>query len=276
MNGGYEHPGPMTGGWGRLPRAVRALLVLTASAFVLQGILEFFAGELVLETFGLSYRGIRHGFLWQPLTYLFMHGGFFHLLMNLLVLYFLGPETERFLGARSFLGLYLVSGLLGGVGWLLMENSPWATCIGASGAVFGIIGAFAALFPDQPVTLLVFFVLPITLRAWVLAVLLGLMELMFLLSPHQGGVAYAAHLAGGVAGYLYARMLLGRGRERGWGRSVRRWIQRSRPEKDSEAYRRQMDKLLDKIAAQGIGSLTRREREWLEHASRARRESPGR
>ncbi|MBP7830707.1 MAG: rhomboid family intramembrane serine protease [Kiritimatiellae bacterium] len=248
---------------------MRALLIGTVALSLFQWIGDDFSGGAVTRFLGLSLLSVRSGWIWTPFTYLFLHGGVFHLLMNMLILFFLGPETERALGSRKFMLLYLLSGLLGGVGWLLIEKSPLAYCIGASGAVFGILGAFAALFPDRPITVLVFYILPVTLRAWVLAAILGLVELMFLLSPGAGNVAYAAHLAGGLAGYFYALGLVrgSRGMSPGWRSLARRF----RPPPADGPDPRELDRILDKIAGQGLHSLTPREREWLDRASRARR-----
>jgi membrane associated rhomboid family serine protease len=262
-----ETPGRPSGRWA-LPPAVRGLLVLTIGISLFQWLADEFSGGAFTRAFGLSWLSLRRGLLWTPLTYMFLHGGVLHVLLNMLILFFLGPETERSLGARKFVLLYLISGILGGVGWLLIEPSPLVPCIGASGAVFGVLGAFAALFPDQPVTVLVFFVLPVTLKAWLLAVILGVVELMFLISPGTGRVAYAAHVAGGLAGYFYA-LGLTRGTG-GWIWSLLRRFGISRGHEADEATR--MDRILDKIANQGLGSLTRREREWLDRASRTRRE----
>ncbi|HOW97790.1 MAG TPA: rhomboid family intramembrane serine protease [Kiritimatiellia bacterium] len=256
------------GRW-NFPPAVRALLFGTVGLSLFQWVADDLTGGAFTRWFGLSWLSLRRGLVWTPVTYIFLHGGVFHLLMNMLVLFFLGPETERALGSRKFLLLYFISGLLGGLGWVWIEDSPLVTCIGASGAVFGILGAFAALFPNQPITLLLFYVVPVTLRAWVLAVILGLVELMFLLSPGSGSVANAAHLAGGLAGYFYALGLV-RG-ERSGARSWRKVAKLFTPPPADDA--RELDRLLDKIANHGLHSLTPREREWLDRASRARRGS---
>ncbi|MBU1694142.1 MAG: rhomboid family intramembrane serine protease [Verrucomicrobia bacterium] len=270
MRSWAETPWRSSSRWGLTP-AVRGLLVLTVGISLFQWLADEFTGGAFTRAFALSWLSLRRGLLWTPLTYLFLHGSVMHVLLNMLILFFLGPETERFLGARKFVLLYLVSGVLGGIGWVLIERSPLVPCIGASGAVFGVLGAFAALFPEQPVTVLVFFILPVTLKAWLLAVILGVVELMYLISPGTGNVAYAAHLAGGLAGYFYALGLVRGTRETGgW---IRRLRQRVTGPRDNEAEdSARMDRILDKVANQGLGSLNRRERAWLDRASRERRE----
>ena len=245
----------------RLTPAVRTLIISTVAVYLLQLFFDGITRGAFTRLFGLSIPGFKSGYVWQLFTYLFVHGSPLHIFLNMLGLYFMGPETERAIGTRHFLILYFVSGILGGVGWMFISDTPWAVCIGASGALFGVIGAFAALFPQRPVTLLVLFVLPVTMKAWMLAVLLGVGELAFLLGTPQHGIAYAAHLAGGVAGYVYALVLF-RGLS-GAGRVWRNW-RRERPAMDVE-----LDRILDKIAREGIHTLSRQERKVLEDASRS-------
>jgi len=266
----YEGSWSEMGDRRRLPRGVGWLLAITIGAYVIQWIGDLASGGGFTMSLGLSVTGLRRGFLWQFLTYLFVHGSMAHLLLNMLALFFIGPETERAVGTKQFVLLYLLSGVLGGLGWLLISQVPWARCVGASGAIFGILGAFAALFPDRPVTLLVFYVLPVTMRAWVLAVILALVELSFLLSDAANGIAYSAHLAGGVAGYVYARMLFSPFGMRPRSGPVDRWRQwfASRRRRQAEG---EVDRILEKIAREGIGSLTPSERKAIERASRESR-----
>jgi membrane associated rhomboid family serine protease len=248
----------------RMTRAVRFLVIFTVAAYLLQLFFDGITHGGFTHLFGLSIPGLKRGFVWQLITYLFVHGSPAHIFLNMLGLYFMGPETERAIGSRHFLLLYFLSGILGGIGWLFISDAPWAVCIGASGALFGVIGAFAALFPQRPVTLLVLFVLPVSMKAWMLAVSLAVVELVFLLSSPQQGIAYAAHLAGGVAGYVYALALF-----RGLGGVSRAWRNWRR---DAPASQVELDRILDKIAREGIHSLSRQERKVLEDASRSSRQ----
>ncbi|MFH0878336.1 MAG: rhomboid family intramembrane serine protease [Lentisphaerota bacterium] len=260
-------PGPA-----RMPPGVKGLLIVTVAAYFIQMVMNLLTGNLFIYYFGLSFSGIRSGFVWQIVTYMFLHGSLWHLLFNMMALYFMGPETERATGTKHFLILYFLSGILGGLGWLLISSSSWIPCVGASGAIFGVIGAFAALFPDRPITLLIFFVLPVTMRAWVMAVGLGVVELGFLMSSVNGGIANAAHLAGGISGYVYALTVF---REVKFGRLFDAF-RNKKPQftvlpgglsQDGPAVE-EIDRILDKISRQGIQSLTRSEREALENASK--------
>ncbi len=267
---------------GLLTPVVRALLILTVAVYFFQVLVDGASGMRFTAHFSLSLMGIRRLGFWQPLTYMFLHGGFLHLLINMLGLFFFGPETERALGSKRFAGLYLGCGIAAGLGWLMISGLSSGYCVGASGAVFGILGAFAGLFPDRPVTLLVFFVIPVTLRARMLALGLGLFNLLALISQ-PGQIAYAAHLAGGLAGFIYARVVTQAGRpvffwnpRQWWNDCLWRWqrrkfkVIRGAPDDDDRQppTDAEVDAVLDKVARFGFGGLTPRERDILARASR--------
>ncbi len=273
--------------FGFLTPAVRALLVGTAAAFLVQMLADAATGgRFTAVWFSLSWRGLSAGRFWQPVTYLFLHGGLWHLLFNLLGLFFFGPETERALGSRRFIGLYLACGILAGLGWVLISGRSDAWCLGASGAVYGVLGAFAGMFPERRITLLLLFVIPVTLSARALAIGLGAFSLLAMLSQ-PGQIAYAAHLAGGLAGYLYGRHAASRAFGRA-GFSLRRWWeewrwQRQRrkiriwhgprgegPAEEEPPSEQEINAVLDKLSRWGLGSLDVREREILDRASRRR------
>lgn len=252
-----------------LPPATFGLLVALVGVYIVQMLLSLLFGFRLEYAFGLSVAGIMKGQLWQFLTYQFLHGGPFHLLLNVLMFLFLGAEVERTVGTRGFLVLYVLCGILGGLGWLMLTYPYEGICIGASAAIFGVLSAFAVLFPHREITLLLFFVLPLTMKAWVLAVGLGIVQLLFSISPNVGGIAYTAHLAGAVAGFVYTAALF----RPEWLRiPKKRWeTHRSSVRARREAEENvEIDRLLDKIAKQGIQSLTAAERRFLEEASRRR------
>ena len=218
----------------------------------------------------LSLDGVRHAYLWQPLTYMFLHGSFMHLLFNMFTLYFLGPETERAMGTKHFLAMYLISGILGGLGWLWLSPQPYALCVGASGAIFGVLAAFATLYPRRQLTLLIFFIFPVTMMAWQLVAGLALIE--FVLAGNQSsGIANTAHLAGALAGFLYIDQLFESTLLRRLWHRLRDYVSqrpstpRASPPPPDQA---EVDRILDKITAQGIQSLTKAERQTLHRASR--------
>jgi membrane associated rhomboid family serine protease len=266
-------------------RAVRGLLVVSGGAYLLQ----LMMGDWALRHFALSRGGIASGEVWQLVTYLFLHGGIMHLLFNMLGLFFFGRELETLLGGRQFVRIYLLCGVVAGLGWLALSGGG-AVCLGASGAVFGIVGMYAALYPHRRVTLLVMLVLPVNLSARTLA--LGFMGLsLLMLLEGRGGVAHAAHLFGGLAGYglgwLAARGKRGSGGGSFWGRLRAgrrrrgftvvpgRHVDQDATVDADAVYpppdAATIDAILDKITQRGIGSLTRAERQTLEQAARKRR-----
>jgi membrane associated rhomboid family serine protease len=190
--------------------------------------------------FGLNGALLFKGFFWQPFTYIFLHAGWGHLVFNLFTMLFFGAALEMEIGPRRFTRLFFIGGVLGGLGWLgvtaLMPLLPpmasltaWipaaartfmeqtlhlqvgakpatfqsAFCVGASGAVFALLGGYAALFPTR-VVYGVLLVIPFKMKARTLAFLLMFLTVLDAVLI-QTQVAYAAHLVGGVAGYLLAR-----------------------------------------------------------------------
>jgi len=221
----------------------------------------------------LSADGLRRGFLWQPITYMFLHAGIWHILINLFILWFFGREVEYFIGPKYFTRLYFMAGIFGAALWFAFNVHSSVPVIGASAAVLGCVIAFATLFPDRDVTLLLFFILPISLRAKYLALIAVAFDVVPLLQRTDIGVAHLAHLGGAAFGYLYVKQL-------GYGTTPRWlvWLQsmgarlkpRRRPSprdmSSEEFVSEEIDPILDKIAREGMQSLTRRERKILESA----------
>jgi membrane associated rhomboid family serine protease len=257
--------------YGYLTPAVRGILLACAGVFVLQVILPGGLEIAFTELFGLSVPGMMNGWFWQVLTYGLLHGGIWHLLLNSLGLFFLGPELERHMGPRAFLLLFGFCVLLGGLGWLASMYPNVGVCIGASGGVFGLIGAYAGLFPHRQLTLLVFFVLPVTMPAWLLAVLFGLLQLAYLMNPGPSGIAYVAHLAGGLAGYLFVRVIYRERRVSGIPAGWRPDGWTRPPPPPDQPQPAEIDAILDKISTQGIHALSARERALLLRAGRSNR-----
>ena len=177
----------------RLTPVVKGILVACVVMYFLQAVF----GRYVDDWFALQPGEFHRGYIWQLFTYMFLHGNLIHIFFNMLILVMIGPETERSMGSRHFAIMYVVSGVLGGLGWVLITQGD-TPCVGASGAIFGIIGAFAAIHTHDYITVLILFIFPVTMQAWVLAGLLGLFELFFVVRNVQGTVAHGVHLAGGI------------------------------------------------------------------------------
>lgn len=254
------------GGSGSLSPCVRELLMLSVGMFFLQMVL----GPLMERYFALHSNWLAHLAFWQPLTYIFLHGGFGHILWNMLALFLLGPAIERELGWKHFLILYLVSGVLGGVGWALLSSA--GICVGASGAIFGVLAAYGALFPNARMMLIF---PPVTMKAWQLVLLFGVIEFFQINSQSGGSIANSAHLAGGLAGFAYALSYI-RVNEPWRYRRLFQWLDRIADffRQNWENRRQQrtndIDRILDKVAERGIDSLTERERKVLEDSGKKR------
>lgn len=152
---------------------------------------------------------MQRGWIWQPVTYMFVHGSLTHILFNMLGLWMFGVELERLWGTRFFLRYFAITGLGAAattLGWSLLplEMSSqiyYAVTFGASGALYGLLGAFALYYPDRPI--LMFLLFPIPAKYFVL--IIGAIAFMASAGSGGGGVAHTAHLGGLVVGYVYLR-----------------------------------------------------------------------
>jgi membrane associated rhomboid family serine protease len=269
--------------------ATVVLLVVNAVAFVAQNVFSRFSSFPVNGWFALSIEGLRHGFVWQLLTYQLMHGGWLHLLLNCWAIYVFGREVEETLGRKRFLALYFSSGVIGGLlqalGGVLLGGVFAAPVVGASAGAFGLVAAFAVLYPERPLTLLLFFIIPVNLRAKFLLLFSALLAVFGILFP-MDNIAHAAHLGGMLTGIVFVRYVIHWHWQ--WPRLPRTRTQPLRPlvrvlpetavrrspsrivvSEDlpaEEFLTKEVDPILDKISAHGIQSLTERERRILETA----------
>jgi len=264
------------------------LLLLNALVFVMQLAASHSSRGQVIEGtyFALSLEGLRHAYLWQFVTFQFMHAGWMHLIFNCLVIFFFGRVVETMLGHRRFLALYLTSGILGGVVQMLFELIPpqhfAAPVVGASAGAAGLVAAFAVLNWEERFTLLLYFI-PVTMRGKTLFWVSVALAVVGMLTPNSG-IANAAHLGGIITGFFYVRLLV-QGRMSQWEMPAQHqpprelaarlkenklWRSRTAPpaeaETSEEFLQNQVDPILDKISAHGIQSLTAHERETLEKA----------
>jgi len=269
--------------------ATLVLLVVNVVAFIVQSVIERFSNVPTNDWFALSVDGLRHGFVWQLLTYQFMHAGWLHLLLNCWMIYVFGREVEETLGRNSFLALYFASGVIGGlfqalVG-VLLGGAFALPVVGASAGASGLLAAFATLYPERPLMLLLFFIIPVSMRAKFLLLFGGLVTVFGLVFP-TGNIAHAAHLGGMLTGIVFIRYAiywtwqwprLRRTRSQPLRSLVKAphgngatWSQtQARAEEDlppDEFLSKAVDPILEKISAHGIQSLTERERRILETA----------
>jgi membrane associated rhomboid family serine protease len=190
-------------GPGPLSTALKALIGANVAMFL---ITTFMPG--VVSYLGLVPTLVLHQFwVWQLATYMFLHGGIFHILFNMLALWMFGTELERTWGTRYFLKFYFVTGVGAAVLTVLFSLLPFAFAeqiqrsiiIGASGAIYGLLLAYAMYFPDRPILMIVFWV-----PAKVCVAILAAIALLTSLSE-SGGVANATHLGGLVVAYVFLK-----------------------------------------------------------------------
>jgi membrane associated rhomboid family serine protease len=184
--------------------AVGVLIAFNVGVFLYR-LLRPDLNERLLELYALSSAGIEEGRWWQLLTHAFLHGNIWHLLFNMAGLWFAGRIVERVMGTGRFLALYIACAVAGGLAQLLLEGGS-SLLLGASGAVCGVILAFATIFPEAQIVMLLFFVVPLRFRAKYLGWGLTGSSLLFFLVGFEPWIGHAAHLGGCVTGYLLARL----------------------------------------------------------------------
>ena len=267
---------------------------------------------------------VEHGQIWRFITFQFLHGGFLHILFNMLGLFWFGPMVEMYLGSRRYLAFYLLTGVAGALMYLalnllggifgnvpgLLPNNPATPLIGASAGVFGVLMAGAYLEPNRQITLLLFFVLPVTLRMKTLAYGLVVIALLAVYSGSSNAGGEAGHLGGAIAGFLlirhasllnFATFVPGGGlKKRGhhafdqfdhnFNRSGERGggaggggggggrkggffgFGGTNADDDDD---REVDRILAKVATQGLHSLSEREKKVLSNATERKRKRGG-
>ena len=276
-------------GFGGMSPWVQRLIIANIGVFILQAAL----GQGL--TFYLAF--VPYDILsrpWTVITYMFAHGNFWHIAMNMLALFFFGPPLEARWGSREFLKFYLICGLGGAV--LSFFLSPQYPIIGASAAVYGIMLAFAMNWPDAPIYIYAIF--PVKAKY-----LVGVMGMLSFFAMFQGGggdnIAHAAHLGGFAAAFIYLKLSgpLGpisrlkksfsrrrmkvvnldenRSAATGSGLGYRAASSTGTPparrrgaNAEEEKLLDELDRVLEKISTQGMSALTPAERKLLDEVSR--------
>jgi membrane associated rhomboid family serine protease len=193
-------PGPIT-------PAVKWIIWANVIAFFVSLVLRDVTG--LFRLFGLSPAAVIDQLrLWQPVTYMFLHGGIFHILFNMLGIWMFGVELERLWGTRFFVQYYAVTGVGAALTTIVVSLLPFevtaqtyaAVTVGASGALYGLLMAYAIYYPHRPI--LMFLLFPIPARYFVLIV--GAISFLSATGAEgPSGVAHVAHLGGLIFGYFY-------------------------------------------------------------------------
>ena len=212
--GGSQRRGFMS----NVPKATRNLIIINVLVFVATLLNQ----NLMVSTFGLFYPSSRFFHWWQPLTYMFMHGGFWHILFNMYTLFLFGSAVERIIGTKKFLIFYFICGLFAAgmqIGVQAIEAASYANgvelgaqaavqnlsnlmrtpTVGASGAIYGILIGYAMIFPDSRLTLIF---PPVTLKAKTMVIVFAAIELITGVNGLESGIAHFAHLGGMLIGWI--------------------------------------------------------------------------
>jgi len=195
---------------------VKLIVLACTGVFLVQTLAVLLSPPIyiwLLKWFGLIPGAVTHVFpprLWQPFTYIFLHGGIWHLLINMLMLWMFGRELELVWGKRRFLNFFILCGVGAGLIEVIVKTIPTffgrspslTPTIGASGAIFGILMANAVLFPDRRIWLIP---LPITIPMRPYVAVMGAIEFFSTLGAGGDNVAHLCHLGGMLVAYLYLR-----------------------------------------------------------------------
>ncbi|NQU06559.1 MAG: rhomboid family intramembrane serine protease [Calditrichaeota bacterium] len=248
---------------GMMTPGVKALLIANIAIYFLQ---------MVNETGIIYFFGLRPAIfwsklaLWQPVTYMFLHGGFTHLLFNMLALWMFGSSLESVWGTKQFMKYYFLTGVGAALSNCILTPQMTIPIVGASGAVYGLLAAYAILFPNNQIY--IWGLVPI--RAKYLVLGFGIFEFIASLSPGSSPIAHLVHLGGMIIGVAYLKKdgLLRWGARKAKGVQRERKLKQVKKVEDSEDnLRQEVDDLLDKINEVGLENLTSWERRRLREAS---------
>ncbi len=259
-----------------LPKAVKYLLIANAAVFVVQVLIPALLPTYLL---GLVPAMVNSHFtVWQFVTYMFLHGGFWHIAFNMFALWMFGMELENSWGTRDFVKFYFACGIGGGIlVWLtsMVGLSAYSVpTIGASGAIFGLLVAYGLMWPDR--IILLFGIIP--MKALPFVVIFAALNLFQGLTGTGGGTAVFAHVGGALTGFIYLKYWW---RIQVYFEHFMRRLRRKRftviqggKKGKSDTFRSEtdgeeddVDRILDKIARKGMESLTEEERRTLQRAS---------
>ncbi|MDX2127948.1 MAG: rhomboid family intramembrane serine protease [Chloroherpetonaceae bacterium] len=255
---------PGSGSFMLMPPAIKFILLATVGIFLLK--------FTILDDY-LMYYGALWSFedprfqLWQPVSYLFLHGGLGHIFFNMLALWMFGMEIENYWGTRQFTIYYFTCGVGAALINLIATYGSGTPTVGASGAVYGVLLAFGMMFPERYIYL--YFLLPIKAKYFVMIYIA--FEFIGTFNTNST-VAHFAHLGGMIVGYIYIKVMQGEF-------PLQNWIERTFAESTlssnkqstrdiKRAQQERVDEILDKISRTGYESLSAEEKKILLDASK--------
>lgn len=247
-----------------ITKAVKYLIIANGVLFLFKQIFSTY----LIYWFGLLPNIVFANFyVWQFFTYMFLHGDFIHILLNMFILWMFGCEVERYMGFSSFLKYYFFCGVGGGLFHVLLHSNSQTPVIGASGAIYGILAAFAILFPDRRIMLFPFF---ITLKAKHLVLIFFGITLLFGIIGKQDGIAHFAHFGGMIFGFLFLKVekhIANMNEIISTKQQQRKFLSLTKKRRRYQQLRDEVDGILDKIIEVGYENLTNEEKTTLKEAS---------
>ena len=246
--------------------SIKWLIIANAAVFVI----EMLTGPAFIRIFGLVPAKVTGSlWIWQVFTYMFLHGGVFHIIMNLFILWMFGRSVESSWGTGEFLKYYFTCGI--GAALLTVITGPLSqtVSIGASGAVYGVLLAFGMMYPDE----IIFFNFFIPMKAKHFVILLGVMTLLGSMGSPGSGIAHLAHLGGLLTGYIYLKYPVKRRIFFNWLSGAAKKMPGSYGKKKGRVNTpsgEDVNRILDKILKEGAGSLTREEERVMQEYIRNR------
>ncbi|MBN2039761.1 MAG: rhomboid family intramembrane serine protease [Spirochaetes bacterium] len=273
---------------GPLTDTVKKLMIINGAIFIIQKLFNIFSPGIMDRIFGLHHIGLIYEFkIWQLFTYMFLHGGFLHILFNLLGLWMFGGELEQKWGKKTFLQYYLFSGFGAGIFIAIMNYIVFSkygfspVTIGASGAIYGILLAYGLTWPNREV--LLYFLFPVKIKYLVLG--FGIIEFIGTLSSAMGAggtISHIGHLGGIGSGFLFlffrkkrqqtVSYMYTTGKPNSSEGIVKHFLKEERLKRKSQEIEKRIkakkiiDTLLEKIAKEGMSSLSHKEKSDLEWA----------
>lgn len=272
----FRNSKPQTNNFLKIPdNAVGKLVFINVATYILTLLIDAIFGYGTASTFfDYSPKAILEGRVWTIFSYSFLHGGIFHLLLNMLGLYFAGRFVESWIGSKKFYMTYFTGVLFGAIVWTPFALSGNEVLIGASAGVIAIFTTFCLMYPPHPVTFLLL-VFPVSMKPMTMlkiAIAIETFGLLTQLSGRGTNIAYAAHLGGILAGFLIVKLQKS-GKLNLKTSSIFKQKQYFRKSaKDykfsvniggTEDEKSEIDRILDKINNQGFSSLTDEERDFL-------------
>ena len=246
--------------------AIKLLVSVNFVIFILQSISA--SESLFFPLFGLVPKLVwSELMLWQPITYMFLHGGVWHVLINMFVLWMFGSELERLWGKNRFIKFYFFTGIGAGLVTMILNYNSMIPIVGASGAVYGILLAYGFIYPNRKVYL--YGIIPIKSIWFVIAV--GLLAFISSIN-NSSNISHLTHLSGMVVAYLILKNPFEL--KTIWFSIQKKFVENKLKKETKERFKRKkieldLNFILDKINREGYESLTKEEQDQLYKSSKA-------